>query len=307
MIFAKNWPHDFLIISCLLFINFTLIYLKCLNDTDCYSHGSCIDDTCSCFDGWQGPQCQFCGGKIKLTNVTGFITDGIGNYSIGLKCTWLIEAEMNQTITLFFNEFATECNWDYFYVYDGDSIESPLIAAFNGLMFRNNYQIKRVPELILKSGYGLLHFTSDDAYNMTGFNISYHINRCPSASSTTECSNHGACTSSFDCTCSAQWTGHACHVPLCPNNCSNHGVCSFEKHQCICDTGFAGIDCSQIQKLGFWESLGSQSVPEFTSHRIELWNNGFLIISGYNFQYHNTSKLKLFILIFSFQKSNMRS
>lgn len=29
-----------------------------------------------------------------------------------------------------FNHFATECSWDHLYVYDGDSIYAPLIAAF---------------------------------------------------------------------------------------------------------------------------------------------------------------------------------
>ena len=65
-----------------------------------------------------------------MTNVTGSITDGIGNYSFGLKCTWLIESQSNETISLFFNEFATECNWDYLYVYDGDNVNDPLVAAF---------------------------------------------------------------------------------------------------------------------------------------------------------------------------------
>ena len=36
----------------------------------------------------------------------------------------------NSILRLRFNHFATECSWDHLYVYDGDSIYSPLLAAF---------------------------------------------------------------------------------------------------------------------------------------------------------------------------------
>lgn len=35
----------------------------------------------------------------------------------------------NSTIHLDFEEFATECNWDHLYIYDGKSVQSPLIAV----------------------------------------------------------------------------------------------------------------------------------------------------------------------------------
>ena len=35
----------------------------------------------------------------------------------------------NSTIHLDFEEFATECNWDHLYIYDGKSIKSPLIGV----------------------------------------------------------------------------------------------------------------------------------------------------------------------------------
>lgn len=43
----------------------------------------------------------------------------------------------------------------------------------SGLMYKESYSIRRIPELVATSGYALLHFYSDVAYNMTGFNISY--------------------------------------------------------------------------------------------------------------------------------------
>lgn len=33
-------------------------------------------------------------------------------------------------IRIHLEEFATECGWDHLYVYDGDSVESPLLAVF---------------------------------------------------------------------------------------------------------------------------------------------------------------------------------
>ena len=161
-------------------------------------------------------------------------------------------------------------------------------------MFRNHYQIRRVPEIVLRSGYGLLHFSSDDAYNMTGFDIRYRFNKCPSTTLETECSNHGACTSGYDCTCSAQWTGTACHVPLCYNNCTNHGVCNHEKHYCICDTGYGGTDCSQVQKYGFWQSIDNSHFVPATSHSSEVWLKYLIVIGGYNFAYHNRKCFKHF-------------
>jgi hypothetical protein len=38
----------------------------------------------------------------------------------------------NQFITLKFHTMSTECSYDYVFVYDGDSFESPLIGSFSG-------------------------------------------------------------------------------------------------------------------------------------------------------------------------------
>jgi hypothetical protein len=81
----------------------------------------------------------------RLTEPKGFIHDGLGNYSIGVKCSWLIDArgpyqpssnatkatkKRNTLIRLHLEEFATECSWDHLYIYDGDSVQSPLLAVF---------------------------------------------------------------------------------------------------------------------------------------------------------------------------------
>lgn len=76
---------------------------------------------------------------FRLTGPSGYIHDGAGNYSVGVKCSWLIDARHQQqgklnddgvAIRLHFEEFATECSWDNLYVFDGDSVESPLLGVF---------------------------------------------------------------------------------------------------------------------------------------------------------------------------------
>uniref|UniRef100_A0A2K5WB69 Attractin like 1 n=1 Tax=Macaca fascicularis TaxID=9541 RepID=A0A2K5WB69_MACFA len=87
-----------------------------------------------------------------------------------------------------------------------------------------------VPEVVTTSGYALLHFFSDAAYNLTGFNIFYSINSCPN-----NCSGHGKCTTSISvpsqvyCDCDKYWKGEACDIPYCKANCGSpdHGYCDL--------------------------------------------------------------------------------
>jgi hypothetical protein len=118
---------------------------------------------------------RFC----RLGTSTGTIHDGLGNYSLSVKCSWLIDAP-NTSITLHLDEFATECGWDHLYIFDGDSVNSPLLAVFSGLMYKGDYSIRRIPEVVATSGSALVHFFSDDAFNMSGFNMTYRLNACPS-------------------------------------------------------------------------------------------------------------------------------
>lgn len=64
----------------------------------------------------------------RLTDLEGNINDGIGNYSVGVKCSWLIDArdhnlygssreQKKPSIRLHLEEFATECGWDNLYLF----------------------------------------------------------------------------------------------------------------------------------------------------------------------------------------------
>uniref|UniRef100_A0A8C2KCC4 Attractin n=1 Tax=Cyprinus carpio TaxID=7962 RepID=A0A8C2KCC4_CYPCA len=99
----------------------------CLNGQCNTASGVCV-----CEPGWVGEQCQHCGGRFRLTGPSGYLSDGPGNYKYKTKCTWLIEGQPNSILRLRFEHFATECSWDHLYVYDGDSIYSPILAAFSG-------------------------------------------------------------------------------------------------------------------------------------------------------------------------------
>lgn len=38
---------------------------NCTAAGGCQNNGSCKEGQCICADGWQGPECQFCGGKVR--------------------------------------------------------------------------------------------------------------------------------------------------------------------------------------------------------------------------------------------------
>lgn len=92
-------------------------------EVDCLNGGSCRNDSCICGPGFTGPNCESCFGRVRLTATQGFVSDGFGNYSANLRCTWYIDGSEQSfsRITLRFDSFATECGWDHFYVFEGDN------------------------------------------------------------------------------------------------------------------------------------------------------------------------------------------
>uniref|UniRef100_A0A7N6C2W6 Attractin n=1 Tax=Anabas testudineus TaxID=64144 RepID=A0A7N6C2W6_ANATE len=266
----------------------------CMNGQCNPATGSCV-----CFPGWVGDQCQHCGGRFRLTGPSGYLTDGPGNYKYKTKCTWLIEGQPNTILRLRFNHFATECSWDHLYVYDGDSIYAPLLAAFSGLIVPERYGNETVPEVVSQSGFALLHFFSDAAYNLTGFNISYRVNTCPN-----NCSGRGECrvgnfTGSVYCECEDNWKGEACDIPYCLANCSypERGHC--QDKTCICKTGWQGPDCSVSvpANSSFW------SRDEYTnaglaraSHKAVVDQDIMWVIGGYVFNASDYHMVKAYNL-----------
>uniref|UniRef100_F6R4A2 Attractin n=1 Tax=Monodelphis domestica TaxID=13616 RepID=F6R4A2_MONDO len=262
-------------------------------DRPCVNGGRCNPGTgqCICPAGWVGDQCQHCGGRFRLTGSTGFVTDGPGNYKYKTKCTWLIEGQPNRILRLRFNHFATECSWDHLYVYDGDSIYAPLVAAFSGLIVPERDGNVTVPEVVATSGYVLLHFFSDAAYNLTGFNITYSYDICPN-----NCSGRGECkfsnsSNTVKCECSKYWKGESCDIPYCTNDCGypDRGFCnSSDIRECSCFPNWQGPGCAipVPANQSFWtrEEYFQPKLPR-ASHKAVVNGNIMWIVGGYMFNH----------------------
>ncbi|XP_035981975.1 attractin-like protein 1 [Fundulus heteroclitus] len=264
-------------------------------DKSCFS-GRCVNGSCVCDHGWVGDQCQHCQGRFKLTDLSGSLTDGPVNYKYKTKCTWLIEGYPNAALRLRFNHFATECCWDHMYVYDGDSVYAPLIAVFSGLVVPETKEKETAPEVVTTSGYALLHFFSDAAYNLTGFNIAYSINSCPN-----NCSGHGRCSAGNSvagrvyCECDEYWKGEACDIPYCRDNCGSpdHGYCDLTGEKlCVCNDSWQGPDCTLPvpSTEAFWMlpsiKPSAQSLGR-ASHRALVHSGLMWVVGGYSFNYSN--------------------
>uniref|UniRef100_A0A8B9G002 Attractin n=1 Tax=Amazona collaria TaxID=241587 RepID=A0A8B9G002_9PSIT len=274
-------------------------------DKPCANGGRCqpASGQCECQPGWVGDQCQHCGGRFRLTGPSGYVTDGPGNYKYKTKCTWLIEGRPNTILRLRFNHFATECSWDHLYVYDGDSIYAPLLAAFSGLIVPEKDSNETVPEVVATSGYALLHFFSDAAYNLTGFNITYNFNMCPN-----NCSGRGECklnnsSNALECECAKYWKGEACDIPYCTDDCGapERGHCNFsDTKACLCSAGWQGPGCSipVPANQSFWtrEEYSLPKLPR-ASHKTVIHDNKMWIVGGYVFNHSDSQKVLAYDLI----------
>lgn len=228
----------------------------------------------------------------------GIISDGPQglNYTQDSHCEWLIKANSsNKFITLKFRSMGTECSYDYVFVYDGDSFNSPLLGSFSG---------KTEPqEVIATSGYMLILLYSDTNYVLDGFRAEYSITDCPN-----NCSSHGVC---YDhrCVCETDWGGYDCSRKLCPDHCGrhlSHGHC--DQGQCVCRSGYSGQSCNlhEFDPTGnkwHWLSHSEGGLQPRAAHSavyIEM-TDALYVFGGYNL---NTVLGNL--EIYSFQSSNWR-
>lgn len=103
-----------------------------------------------------------------ITSPSGTLYDTGGpsnDYSDDERPVWLIQPASAQTITLDFTAFDLETNWDYLYIYDGDTITSPLIGMYTGTSS---------PGTVISSGNSLLlEFRSDCNTTAPGWEANY--------------------------------------------------------------------------------------------------------------------------------------
>jgi N-acetyl-anhydromuramyl-L-alanine amidase AmpD len=105
------------------------------------------------------------------TTATGTIYDSggaSGNYADDERSVWTIAPASASSVTLTFNSFSVENTWDYLYIYDGNSVNAPLIGYYTGT---------NSPGTIVSTGGSLtLEFRSDCATTGTGWNASWTSN-----------------------------------------------------------------------------------------------------------------------------------
>uniref|UniRef100_A0A3Q3MXM2 Cubilin n=1 Tax=Mastacembelus armatus TaxID=205130 RepID=A0A3Q3MXM2_9TELE len=116
---------------------------------------------------------QGCGGYLSMpTGMFGSPDPNFdGFYEANMNCLWTIEAPVNMAVNLTFSSFDLEssitCRYDYIKVYDGDSINFPLVGTFCG---------NSIPADFVSSGNFLtIHFVSDSIINRRGFNATYRF------------------------------------------------------------------------------------------------------------------------------------
>jgi hypothetical protein len=93
-------------------------------------------------------------------------TGGVGgNYQDDERETWVIEPVNAQSVTLNFTSFNVESGYDNLFIYDGNSIDAPLIASYTGTNSPGN---------ITSTGGALtVEFRSDCATMSTGWAANY--------------------------------------------------------------------------------------------------------------------------------------
>jgi hypothetical protein len=112
------------------------------------------------------------GAGSPLTAVSGTISDGPGNYTANLRCSWLIQR--SSAVTLTFSQFGTEFGHDAVKVYGGSTTSAPVLGSFSGTTFSGS----SLPAPVTSAtGTMLVTFVSDDSVQGIGFVASYSVTR----------------------------------------------------------------------------------------------------------------------------------
>ena len=108
--------------------------------------------------------------KPKLTAPAGLLSNGEG-YPAYASCTWSIAPFGAASITLSFTEFSLEEDYDYVYVYDGLSMDDPLLAELTG---------GTVPPPVTSTGGSMLIvLMADGETHERGFEAAYRADNAP--------------------------------------------------------------------------------------------------------------------------------
>lgn len=125
-----------------------------------------------------------------------FDNGGTSNYTDNVTSTITIAPTGASSVTLDFQSFALEDNYDYLYIYDGPTINSPLIGTYTGIGLNN---LPNGGVITSTSGAVTLRHTADQAVNESGFEINWSC-ALPTAppSSNFEASATNSCNGTID-------------------------------------------------------------------------------------------------------------
>lgn len=115
-------------------------------------------------------------GATTVTTCSGNIYDSGGsgsNYGNQERKAWIIAPAGATSATLTFSAFSTEANYDYLWIYAGDSPEGELLGKFDGNTIPGPFTSN--------SGKFYLEFRSDCATTGTGWAASYSCSTTPAA------------------------------------------------------------------------------------------------------------------------------
>ena len=103
-----------------------------------------------------------------MTSLNGTLTSPgfpLEEYPNNLICSWIIELTNVEMISIQFLEFQTEPYWDYLWVYDGISPDSPH-STFTGF--------PPLPLKMVSSGNKvMIHFVTDGSGTAAGLSLAY--------------------------------------------------------------------------------------------------------------------------------------
>ncbi len=136
----------------------------------------------------------------NYTAASGTLYDSGGasaDYSNNEGGLWLIQPAGAASVTLNFSAFSVEANWDYMYIYDGNTVYSPLIGVYTGTTSPGTVTASSGAMLIefrsdcatVGSGWAATWTSSSGTTNPTGLGISQAA--CPSNDVTFNWTNSG--------------------------------------------------------------------------------------------------------------------
>jgi cubilin len=117
---------------------------------------------------YEEQQIPACVGTTNLTAASGTFDDGTLptiDYAPNLNCSWLIQPAGASLVSLNFNRFDVQNNFDFIKVYDGTSNAAPLIGTYTGTT---------IPSVINSTGPDMfVEFTTNNSVNATGWEATY--------------------------------------------------------------------------------------------------------------------------------------